>query len=132
MKNTAFLITIFLLGGCNSRTGNNSKYTIAGGSTYADRERKEGKAIFQEACASCHNTMRDGTGPALNKQLIQNRSDHWILTLITDQERLQKDSAYKARVKAYGFSCPKIPISKEKLQALVSYIRNPSSGCMRY
>lgn len=130
MKN-AYFIVIFLLTACNSRTGNNSKYTIAGGNTYEDKEREDGNAIFQQSCASCHNTIKDATGPALNKQLIHDRSDLWILTLITDQKRLQKDSAYKARVKAYGFSCPQIPISKEKLQALIAYIRNPSTSCLR-
>lgn len=128
MKNFVFFTAIFLLASCGSPTGNNSKYTIAESSTSTDPERTEGKALFQENCASCHNPMKDATGPALNRQLIQDRSDDWIFNLITDQKHLQKDSAYNARVKAFGSSCPQVPISREQLKALVSRIRNPHTG----
>jgi mono/diheme cytochrome c family protein len=132
MKNYTFLVAVFLMAACNSRTGNNSKYTIANGRTNKDNERMEGNVVFQQSCASCHNLTKEGTGPALNKQLIQNRNDDWIFMLITDQKHLRKDAAYRARVKAYGFSCPQVPISREKLKVLIAYIRNPSKGCMRY
>lgn len=130
MKNYTLLTAIFLLACCNSRTGN-SKYIIANDGTKKDHERMEGKLLFQENCASCHNPMKEATGPALNKQLIQDRSDDWIFTLILDQKHLQKDSTYNARVKAFGFSCPQIPVSKVKLKALISYIRNPATD-VRY
>lgn len=115
---------LLLLTACTSRQGNNSKYTIAAPKVhYID-----GRAIMQRHCASCHNPLKDATGPALNQQLIQNRTDEWVYALLQQQKNLKKDSTYEARVKQYGAPCSQPEISKRELSDLLYYLRNPVIG----
>jgi mono/diheme cytochrome c family protein len=123
IKNTA-LAVVLLFTACTSQQGNNSKYTVAAKKTF----HADGPAIFQRHCASCHNPLKDATGPALNKQLIENRTDEWVYDLLQRKKNLKKDDVYKARVKRYGSRCTQSEISKQELTDLLYYLRNPVIG----
>lgn len=111
---------VFLISGCaekakpeNSYEQDEAKYTL------------DGQAVFQQACASCHNPMKDATGPALNSRLISNRTDEWLFQLINDRTNLSKDSLYWARVKRFeGNECAPPALSKQKFKSLISYLRS--------
>lgn len=107
----------FLFSGCAEKSKpekrNESKHIL------------DGQAVFQQACASCHNPIKDATGPALNSRLISNRTDKWLFQLINDRKNLSKDSLYRERVKRFdGNECAPPPLDQIKFDALINYLRS--------
>src|SRR4051812_45356857 len=64
--NNVLLYTLFLL------------FLISGFTATAQADLAAGKALFSNNCASCHNPLKDGTGPAL----------HGITERVTDRTKL--------------------------------------------
>jgi mono/diheme cytochrome c family protein len=68
--------------------GNTSRSTE---STYSN----EAQAIFQANCASCHNPLKDATGPALSGSLARVPSREWLVKWIHNPTKLiQEKDAY--------------------------------------
>lgn len=95
-----------------------------------DRQSNEVRNIFQQYCASCHNPMKDATGPA-TISVLPTRSIGWLDTFFNHRRWFKPDSSYRARVKEYGLSCPEISISKDQLEILKKQLHR-SLGCLRY
>lgn len=81
-----------------------------------------GKAVFQINCASCHNPVKDATGPAL-VDISSIRSQEWICIFLTQPKFIPNDErAYTLR-KIYGLRCMKFPqLSCAEVQAAVTFI----------
>ena len=86
-------------------------------STFAD-----GKALFQSNCASCHNPVKDATGPAL-ADIITFRSQKWICKFLTKRKFMPDDARAVRLRKQFGLTCMKFPqLSCEEVQSVVRYV----------
>ena len=86
-------------------------------STFAD-----GKALFQSNCASCHNPVKDATGPAL-ADIITFRSQEWICKFLTKRKFMPDDARAVSLRKQFGLKCMKFPqLSCEEVQSVVRYV----------
>lgn len=84
----------------------------------------DARAIFLDNCASCHNPLKDATGPALNDRLVAGRSDEWLLHFLFEREKVREDSFFHARVKKYGIECLSDPkLSKREYIALITSLK---------
>ena len=88
----------------------------AGDTAFAD-----GKAVFMSNCASCHNPIKDATGPAL-ADIKSFRSEDWICRFLTEPRFTPNDKRAVNLRKSYGLKCMKFPqLSCEEVKALVRY-----------
>ncbi len=67
-----------------------------------------GREIFQDNCASCHNTHKESTGPAL-ADISSFRSQEWLCRFLTDSNFVAGDKRAVNLRKQYGTSCIKFP-----------------------
>jgi len=82
----------------------------------------DGKAIFQSNCASCHNPVKDATGPAL-ADINSFRSQEWICRFLTKPKFIPDDKRAINLRKQYGLSCMKFPqLNCEEVLAVVRFI----------
>ena len=85
-------------------------------STFAD-----GKAIFYNNCASCHNPLKDATGPALG-DIGSFRSREWMCKFLTNSKFIPNDKRATNFRKQYGLSCMKFPmLNCHDIEALMAY-----------
>jgi cytochrome c551/c552 len=97
---------------------------------YAQGDVAAGKALFQNKCASCHNVMKDGTGPML-KDIEQRHkwADHnELLKWINNPAGYMAADSYTQGLKAkYGSMMSGFPdITLEDVDNLVAYINDAS------
>lgn len=83
-----------------------------------------GHMIFQDNCASCHHRSKISTGPALNSELLNTRTNDWIFAFLNKSDDLYKDRANASRVIEFGTTCPPYRIGRNHLESLLSYLRN--------
>ncbi len=82
----------------------------------------DGKALFQSNCASCHNPVKDATGPAL-RSIITVRSPDWIYKFLTDTTFLPIDDRARRLKSEYGSKCMKFPnLTPNDVEALLNYV----------
>ncbi|XZF15647.1 c-type cytochrome [Chitinophagaceae bacterium MMS25-I14] len=70
---------------------------------------QQGHVLFQNNCASCHNLMKDATGPALRSYGIELRSMEWVRKFLKQKHFASKDSLDRALREQYGMNCTKFP-----------------------
>ena len=105
----------------NTLMDNNAAYRSD--SAFAD-----GKAVFQNNCASCHNPLKDATGPAL-ADINSFRSQEWICRFLTKPTYIPSDKRAINLRKQYGLKCMKFPqLSCKELEAAVKYIDHYKSA----
>jgi mono/diheme cytochrome c family protein len=86
---------------------------------------QEGKDLFQKQCASCHTIGGgDGVGPDL-KDVRSKRSADWLVRMITEPDKLtaEKDPTQVALVKKYGMEMPKLGVSRDDAQKIVTFLQ---------
>ncbi|MCD6011993.1 MAG: cytochrome c [Flavipsychrobacter sp.] len=95
---------------------------ICGNAAYlSDSTVTDGKAVFQNNCASCHNPLKDATGPAL-ADIISFRSKEWVCKFLTEPKFIPNDKRAINLRKQYGLSCMKFPqLSCEEINAVLGY-----------
>jgi cytochrome c len=87
--------------------------SVGSDSTLAD-----GKALFQNNCASCHNPLKDATGPAL-ADINSFRSQEWMCRFLTKPKFIPTDKRATNLRKQYGLKCMKFPkLSCEEIKAV--------------
>jgi cytochrome c2 len=89
-----------------------------------------GKTLFLSKCASCHNILRDMTGPQLSN-MIENPqwSDRQQLyKWIRNPEEFMKTNAYTRELKkTYGSMMMSFPdITDDEIDAIVEYVASAS------
>lgn len=85
----------------------------------------DARAIFLANCASCHNPLKDATGPALNDRPVAGRSDEWLLHFLFEREKVRGDSLLQARVKKYGMECLSHPkLTRREYITLITALRS--------
>lgn len=112
---TALLLSFFVFSVVNS---------------YAQGDVAAGKAIFQNKCASCHNVLKDGTGPMLKDLEGRHKwSDHnELLKWINNPAGYMATDSYTQGLKAkYGSMMTAFPeITLKDVDNLVAYINDAS------
>ena len=88
-----------------------------------NEQESDGKKLFSDNCSSCHNPLKDATGPALNS-VIPYRSNEWICRFLTEEKYSPKDKRSKDLENIYVTSCSKFPrMSCEEVDAIMAYVR---------
>lgn len=93
---------------------------------------EEGKELFQKQCASCHSIGGgDGAGPDL-KGVGARRSQDWLVSLITDPERLtaQKNPDQLALVKKFGMQMPKLGVNRDDALKIVAFLQGAQAPAL--
>lgn len=120
-----YLFPLILLGSCIS--SNDLKTESEPTSQKEGLVLMDGKALFQENCASCHHPLKDGTGPAL-VDLHEKHSIQWIHKFLTDRKKLEKESILKHTLRINKESdCLQFPnMTIEQVDAILHY----TGGCL--
>lgn len=88
-----------------------------------NEQESDGKKLFADNCASCHNPLKDATGPALIS-IVSYRTNEWICRFLTDEKYLSKDKRTRDLQEIYRTSCLKFPkMSCEDVDAIMAYVR---------
>ncbi len=88
----------------------------------------DGKALFQSNCASCHNPLKDATGPALKDMDKRVPSKEWLYQWVHNSAALIA-SGDKHAVEIYN-KWNKIPmtpfpnLSTEEIDAIIDYVNS--------
>ena len=86
---------------------------------------KDGKALFTANCASCHNLIKESTGPPI-LSAMHSRNEDWLFKHLTSKDFISDDSISKVYREQYDGSCPKFTsLSRVAVSALYHY----SPGC---
>jgi cytochrome c551/c552 len=91
----------------------------------------EGKALFNNRCASCHNVNKDLTGPAL-AGIDERRSIEWIINFVHSSQKVIK-SGDKDAVAVYE-KFNKIPmpdhtdLSETNIKSIVDFIKTETKA----
>nr|WP_293299885.1 PQQ-dependent sugar dehydrogenase [Allomuricauda sp.] len=115
----AMLIGIIFASGC--QTKKESKW--AGDAV-------QGKALYNQYCASCHDLKMNGMGPKLGGITTQIEKD-WLLQFVQNPEKLIKDKderatllfeQYKSYMPSFAF------LSQEEIESIFTYIHKTSDS----
>lgn len=83
---------------------------------------RDGKAIFLSNCASCHNPLKDATGPAL-ADISTFRSQEWICRFLTKPKFIPNDKRAIDLRKQFSLRCMKFPqLSCNDIKAMMRYL----------
>lgn len=97
----------------------------------ADATAPAGKALFDKACASCHNIGGgDKVGPDLNG-VATRRPVEWLRRMITepDRLRLERDPVSLELFETYNrIAMPNLGLSLSDADAVLSYIKNATTS----
>ncbi|XWK90272.1 MAG: c-type cytochrome [Phormidium sp.] len=93
---------------------------------------EEGKALFEQSCASCHSIDGSGAsyGPDL-KTVTQRRDRNWLLRWIAAPEKVieEGDPIATELVKQYdGVPMPNMGLSPAQVEAVVVYLENAAGN----
>ena len=85
----------------------------------------DGKALFQANCASCHNPVKDATGPALKGALARVPNKQWIYDYVHNSTKvIQSGDEYALKVYKNNGSVAmtNFPnLSNEEIDAILNY-----------
>ncbi|GBD91441.1 cytochrome c [bacterium BMS3Abin04] len=85
---------------------------------------KEGKAIFETKCASCHKLDERFTGPA-QRDVIERRSPEYIMNMILNpEEMLNKHPEAKKMLAVYMTKMTFQNVTKEDARKILEYFRS--------
>lgn len=95
----------------------------------------DGKALFQSNCASCHNPIKDATGPALQGVSGRVPSQEWLYDWIHNSAALIADGDKYANniYKEWGMTAMTAfpSLSEEEIDAIIDYVeayQPPTTG----
>lgn len=95
-------------------------------STYAVPPVEEGKAIFTQRCASCHNVNKVLTGPAL-AGVHDRRSMDWIVSFVKSSQTMVKSGDKDAVALYEKFNKIPMPdhadLSDDNIKSIVEFIK---------
>jgi mono/diheme cytochrome c family protein len=85
----------------------------------------DGKALFQANCASCHNPVKDATGPALKGALARVPNKQWIYDFVHNSGKVIYDGdkyANELYIKWNKTAMLSFPnLSNEEIDAILNY-----------
>ena len=133
MKKPAIILLLLALAGCNEMMqdapkvepricGNAIKKQVPG----LDGGLEDGKALFQENCATCHNPLKDATGPALKDALQRWNNDTARLHayIRNPVKMIKKDKYVRELHKKWKGDMTAFPdLSNEQIDAIFIYSR---------
>ena len=85
----------------------------------------DGKALFMSNCASCHNPIKDATGPALQNVDKHSHGKEWIYTWVKNPPAmLASGDAHAKELQAkFGAVMTAFPsLSKDDIDAILKYV----------
>lgn len=85
----------------------------------------DGKALFSSNCASCHNPIKDATGPALQGVSAHAHGMEWIYKWVKNPSAViaSEDPHAKELVDKYKVAMTAFPaLSKEEVDAIFKYV----------
>jgi len=90
-----------------------------------DKMVTEGKGIFNEKCAVCHELDQKKVGPAL-RNITKDRAPEYIMNLLLNTEAMQQaDPNVKALIKKYNDVVMVNPqLTQPKAKSLLEYLRS--------
>ncbi|HEX2532360.1 MAG TPA: cytochrome c [Chitinophagaceae bacterium] len=92
---------------------------------------EEGKTIFTNRCASCHNVNKVMTGPAL-AGLHERRSIEWIISFVKSSQSLVKAGDKEAVALFEKFNKIPMPdhpdLTDDNIKSIVEYIKSAGSA----
>lgn len=95
---------------------------------YQPKNGINGKTLFQANCASCHNPLKDATGPALKGAFNRAPGRQWIYDWVHNSSKMIADGdAYaNALHKAWGgVQMTAFPnLSNEQIDAIMEYVEH--------
>lgn len=85
----------------------------------------EGKGIFNEKCAVCHELDQKKIGPAL-RNITKDRAPEYIMNLLLNTEKMQQaDPNVKALIKKYNDVVMVNPgLNQAKARSVLEYLRS--------
>lgn len=115
-------VCVLLLFSAFRKTPQDNKMFVCGNvPTAMDTSLMEGREVFLINCASCHNPVKDATGPALAKIGLV-RSPEWLCKFISQPDFIPQDERAKKLRKDYGGSCIKFPeLSCKEIEASMRF-----------
>lgn len=90
-----------------------------------DKMVTEGKGIFNDKCAVCHELDQKKVGPAL-RNITKDRAPEYIMNLLLNTEKMQQaDPNVKALIKKYNDVVMVNPqLTQPKARSVVEYLRS--------
>ena len=90
---------------------------------------RTGRAVFTELCKDCHNRRRMIIGPPLSSEFLENRSDQWIYSFLTNRKKRVLDSLERAYKEEFGgLDCPEqTNLSRADFDRLIKWLRTPEA-----
>lgn len=90
-----------------------------------DKMVTEGKGIFNDKCAVCHELDQKKVGPAL-RNITKDRTPEYIMNLLLNTEKMQQaDPNVKALIKKYNDVVMVNPqLTQPKARSVVEYLRS--------
>jgi hypothetical protein len=80
--------------------------------------RSEGRALFQEHCASCHSKIKWIIGPPLSPEYVGKKGEKWIIDWLRHKPAAETDST--------RLPCYRAPyLNFEQIRAVVNYLKRP-------
>lgn len=84
------------------------------------------ETLFQQACASCHNPIKDATGPAL-AGILDGRREGFLYRFLVKRKAIRNDKLVRKRIAQYILECPQFTyLTKEDVARLEGFIKRKS------
>ena len=86
------------------------------------------ETLFHQNCASCHNPIKDATGPAM-AGILDGREAGFLYCFLVKRKTLGSDKLIRKRVYQWGLDCQQFNnLTKEDVARLEGFIRRKSAS----
>jgi hypothetical protein len=117
--------------GAANRSGNNITIVVPeqelSGDSHAavvsHHSAPDGKQLFQNHCATCHNPLLPNVGLSL-RELLRERDEDFLNRFMTERELLYRtDPQVRESVQIHGDTCPRFPnLSRDEARSITSFV----------
>ncbi len=125
MKNIFLLLGICLSGLIACQSGEQTEVGMTNNTDRKEEQNEKGAALFQQHCASCHNLMKDATGPALKVLIHRVPDKNWIYSFVHDPAKtIAEGDAYATQLFEqwnHSVMMPFPQLSNEEIDAVMEY-----------
>jgi cytochrome c len=83
----------------------------------------QGKQLFADKCAACHDLSKDKMGPALGNVLKTASPEFVMNTLLNTVEMESKNAAVKRSIAHFGVAMPSPGLASDEARAILEYLR---------
>jgi cytochrome c len=84
---------------------------------------ENGKQLFADKCAACHDLSEDKMGPALGN-ILKTASPEFVMNMLLNTvEMTSKDAAVKKSIAHFGAAMPSPGLSHDEARAILEYLR---------